>query len=116
MIGIYKITNKNNGKIYIGQSNNVEKRISEQNKTKTLLTKEEVLYYRQYYVNHTMKEVYNKFLQDKGEILKEKTFKSIIIGDVRENSIYKEVPIYKKIKKVWELNGEPVSTILESEE
>lgn len=90
--------------------------ISEQNKTKALLTKEEVLYYRQYYVNHTMKEVYNKFLQDKGEILKEKTFKSIITGDVRENSIYKEVPIYKKKKRVWELNDEPVSTISESGE
>lgn len=29
MIGIYKITNKNNGKVYIGQSNNVERRIAE---------------------------------------------------------------------------------------
>lgn len=29
MIGIYKITNKINGKIYIGQSNNIKRRISE---------------------------------------------------------------------------------------
>ena len=29
MIGIYKITNKNNGKVYIGQSDNCERRISE---------------------------------------------------------------------------------------
>lgn len=29
MIGIYKITNKQNGKIYIGQSNNIERRIKE---------------------------------------------------------------------------------------
>lgn len=29
MIGIYKITNKNNGKIYIGQSNNIERRKKE---------------------------------------------------------------------------------------
>lgn len=29
MIGIYKITNKSNGKVYIGQSDNCERRISE---------------------------------------------------------------------------------------
>ena len=29
MIGIYKITNKQNGKIYIGQSNNIERRFHE---------------------------------------------------------------------------------------
>lgn len=36
MIGIYKITNKLNGKFYIGQSNNIERRFSEhcQNKLK----------------------------------------------------------------------------------
>jgi len=28
MIGIYKITNKENGKAYIGQSNNIERRFS----------------------------------------------------------------------------------------
>lgn len=33
MIGIYKITNKENGKIYIGQSNNIERRFRE-HKTK----------------------------------------------------------------------------------
>ena len=29
MIGIYKITNNINGKIYIGQSNNIERRFQE---------------------------------------------------------------------------------------
>lgn len=29
MIGIYKITKKENGKSYIGQSNNIERRFSE---------------------------------------------------------------------------------------
>ena len=29
MIGIYKITNKENGKVYIGQSNDCERRIKE---------------------------------------------------------------------------------------
>lgn len=35
MIGIYKITNKNNGKVYIGQSNNVERRLSEHKQKRT---------------------------------------------------------------------------------
>ena len=29
MIGIYKITNNINGKVYIGQSNNIQRRFSE---------------------------------------------------------------------------------------
>lgn len=90
--------------------------ISEQNKTKALLSKEEVLHYRKYYINHTREEVYQKFLEEKGELLKKRTFEKILIGDVRENSIYKEIPIYKKSQNHWELNGEPVSTIPESGE
>lgn len=31
MIGIYKYTNKINGKVYIGQSNNIQRRITEHN-------------------------------------------------------------------------------------
>lgn len=84
--------------------------ISEQNKTKTLLTKEDVLRYRLYYVNHTCDEVYQLLLQEKGDIYKKRTFQKILIGDVRENSIYKEVPVYKKQQDKWELNGKPVST------
>jgi hypothetical protein len=48
--------------------------ISEQSKTKALLTKEEVIKYRQYYVNHTFNEVYEKFKEEKGDILKQRTF------------------------------------------
>ena len=87
-----------------------------QNKETALLTKEEVLTYRKYYVNHTAKETYGKMVSEKGEILKLRTFQKILMGDVRPNSIYKEVPVYKKSTKSWELNNEPVSTILESEE
>lgn len=36
MIGIYKITNKLDGKIYIGQSNNLERRLSEHKQSRTL--------------------------------------------------------------------------------
>lgn len=36
MIGIYKITNKENGKIYIGQSNNIERRLKEHKQPKML--------------------------------------------------------------------------------
>lgn len=88
--------------------------ISEQVKTKAVLTPEEVLAYRKYYINHTRTEVYQKFLEDKGPILKESTFRKILIGDVRKESIYVSIPIYKKSLKCWELNGEPVSTMCES--
>lgn len=89
--------------------------ISEQVKTKALLSKEEVLKYRTYYINHTRAETYNKFLEERGPIIKERTFEKILTGDVRPESIYREVPIYKKQLKRWELNGEPVSTSLGSE-
>lgn len=36
MIGIYKITNKQTGQVYIGQSNNIEKRIQEHKQKRTL--------------------------------------------------------------------------------
>ena len=35
MIGIYKITNKQNGKSYIGQATNIERRIAEHKQTRT---------------------------------------------------------------------------------
>jgi group I intron endonuclease len=90
--------------------------ISGQCKTRALLTNEEVMKYRQYYVNHTREEVYQKFLKENGNLLKKNTFIKILTGDVRNTSIYKEIPIYKKSLNRWELNGEPVSTILGSEE
>lgn len=90
--------------------------ISGQNKNKAILTKEEVLHYRTYYINHTREEVYDKFLEEKGDILKKRTFEKILVGDVRAASFYNQIPVYKKMKKCWELNGEPVSTISESGE
>lgn len=90
--------------------------ISEQNKTKALLSKEETLKYRKIYMHKTREEVYKNFILDKGGILKKRTFFKLLLGDVRKNSIYTDVPVYKKKQKIWELRGEPVSTILESEE
>lgn len=90
--------------------------VSEQVKNKSLLSKDEVLKYRTYYINHTRTETYDKLLEDRGPVMKRRTFEKILTGDVRPESIYREVPIYKKQLKRWELNGEPVSTILGSEE
>lgn len=90
--------------------------ISEQVKSKALLTVDEVLHYRTYYIEHTREEVYAKFIEEKGQILKKNTFFKILTGDVRKESIYREIPIYSKYRKRWEINGEPVSTISESGE
>lgn len=87
---------------------------SELVKTKALLTKAEVFRYRKYYRTHTRDEVYNLLISEKGPIYKKRTFEKILMGDVRDTSIYKEVPIYKKSIGIWELNGEPVSTIPET--
>lgn len=84
-------------------------------KTRASLTKEEVLKYRKYYIDHTRLEVYKKLLEDKGPILKQRTFEKILMGDVRDSSIYKEVPIYKKAQGYWELNGQPVQTSVGSD-
>lgn len=85
-------------------------------KNSKTLSNEDVLKYRQYYMNHTAKETYKKFVEDYGETLKERSFSKILTGDVRNNSSYLEIPIYSKVNKRWELNGEPVSTIHESVE
>lgn len=85
-----------------------------QNKIKALLSKEQVLMYRQYYVNHTRNEVYAKYCVDcqtSSELLKPATFAKILVGDIRPESIYNTIPVYKKSIGRWELNGEPVSTI-----
>lgn len=85
-------------------------------KEKSLLTKEEVLRYRQYYVNHTSKETYLLMCKEKGgKYLKERTFEKILVGDIRENSLYKDIPIYKKSQKKW-INNKSVQTISESGE
>lgn len=67
-----------------------------------LLTTDEVLKYRQFYVNHSMNDTYQLMCQEKGQdFLKPNTFKKIICGDVRENSIYLNIPVYKKQQKKW---------------
>lgn len=90
--------------------------VIDQSKETASLTKEEVLRYRRYYVTHSASETYELLVAEKGAIIKLTTFKKILSGDVRTNSIYNDIPVYKKSKQRWELKGEPVSTILESEE
>lgn len=76
--------------------------VSEQNKTKAILTKEEVLRYRKYYVDHTRDEVYALFLSEYGTgLLKRASFFKMLTGDVRKESIYLDVPVYKKSQKAW---------------
>ena len=58
-------------------------------------TDEEVLYYRQRYVNETAEEIYNSINVDSSL----NTFKAMLNG----NS-YKHIPIYNKKKKVWNNN------------
>lgn len=88
----------------------------ELSKQKITISKEDLLKYRKYYINHTQRQTYQLFVKERGELIKESTFSKILIGDVRENSSYKEVPIYSKKRKCWELNGEAVQTILGTEE
>lgn len=90
---------------------------STQNKVKASLTKEEVLSYRKYYVDHTREEVYTKMEKEKGQdFLKRHSFFKILTGDVRPESIYNEIPVYKKTLKSWIIEGKPVSTIPETRE
>ena len=84
---------------------------SEMNKKTSLLSSEEVLKYRTYYINHTAKETYDFMVSEKSEIMKENTFRKILTGDLKPNNSYKDIPIYKKSLKGWYLNNEPVSTI-----
>lgn len=90
--------------------------VSEQMKNKASLTLNELLEYRKYYTNHTYKEVFQLYSNqyNGNPPIKETSFRKILTGDVRLNSSYLEVPVYKKSLNRWELNGEPVSTIPES--
>lgn len=85
------------------------------NRKQNQLTPEELYDYRKYYINHTGKETYQKLLLDKGPILKENTFLKILFGDVKKNSLYSTVPVYKKKEKEWiKIDNKPVSTIPET--
>lgn len=80
-----------------------------ENGSSAVFTNEQVLNYRKKYENMTAKEIYeNEKLQDK---ITYSSFQKILWGES-----YKNIPIYKKSKKQWYLNGEPVSTISESGE
>lgn len=88
-------------------------------KEKAAISKEELFQYRKYYVEHTAKETHEKYLadnldNDKKLLVKYRTFQKILVGDIRRDSIYNDIPIYKKTQKRWEFKGEPVSTIPES--
>ena len=63
---------------------------------KPVLSPQEVYRYRCFYVYHSMKETYNKFIQEHNSGLKYNSFYKIIIGDLRPNNIYKDIPIYHK--------------------
>lgn len=81
----------------------------------SLLSDEEVLIIRKYYVDHTLQETYEKF----GKKYKSKDGFRQVLGRT-----YSYLPIYSKIKKKWFLNNKvididnynPVSTISESGE
>jgi hypothetical protein len=57
-----------------------------------LLSDKEVLEIRKYYVNHSLRECFEKF----GDKFKTKTaFRNVI------DRSYKHLPIYNKVKKMW---------------
>lgn len=83
--------------------------------SQSLYKDSEVFEIRKYYVNHSLEETYNKFGSRSAT---KDSFRGIIANS------YKHIPIYRKRKGIWTLNGKeiniddynPVSTILESEE
>mgnify|MGYP002519401990 CR=1 FL=1 len=85
------------------------------NNGNALYSDDEIMAFRKYYVNHTLQETYDRY----GEKSNSKvSFRQAI------DKTYSYLPIYKKNKKQWILNGEvidinnykPVSTISESGE
>lgn len=83
----------------------------------TVISKEDVLKYRKYYVNHSAKEVYELVKKDYGEKAPAyKTVQYILTGYGRKENYYSKIPLYSKKKKQWTIEGKPVSTIVESNE
>ena len=62
-------------------------------------TNKEVLEIRKYYVNHTLKECFEKYGRKSKSIL---SFRNLI------DSSYKNIPIYSKVKKKWQLNNNEI--------
>lgn len=77
---------------------------------------DDLIRYRQMYVSMKLSDVYDIFVVEHGNILKQQTFRKIITGDVKENSIYLSVPVYDKKRKKWIDRSKPVSTISKSGE
>ena len=81
----------------------------------SVYTNAEVFKFRQYYVNHTLKETYEKY----GSKMSKSGFRSVLDGGTFSN-----IPKYSKVRKVWLLEGKeidivnykPVSTICGSAE
>ena len=79
-----------------------------------ILTEEQVLEARKFYVNHTLQETFDKY----GQNYSKDGFRGVL------TRTYSHIPIYQKMKKQWILNNEiidinnykPVSTISESGE
>lgn len=83
----------------------------------SLFSKEEVIKYRKYYINHSASEVYKLIQEEKGEnFVSLGTVKKMLCGDGKRDNFYKNIPIYSKKQKQWLLNGAPVTTISESGE
>ena len=76
-----------------------------ENGSSAVFTNAEVLEFRKQYVTKTAKELYDLYnLQSK---ITYSSFQKILWGE----SYKIDIPVYKKSKKQWFLNGEPVSTI-----
>jgi len=88
-----------------------------QQERNSIFSKEDVIKYRTYYINHNAFEVYQQVIKDKGENFTTLgTVKKMLCGDGKNNNFYQQIPIYSKKRHRWELNNEPVSTIHESGE
>lgn len=81
-----------------------------ENSPGAIFSNKEVLDMRKMYVTKSAREIFNELNLDKRT--KFSTLNKILCG----NGYTKDVPVYKKKEKQWYLNGEPVSTILGSEE
>lgn len=88
--------------------------VSQKDKDNASISPKELFEYRKYYMDHTYKEVYIKLVQEKGKVITERSFQRILMGDVKRDSIYSTVPVYKKGPKHWELNNKLLSTIPET--
>lgn len=89
MIGIYKITNKINGKCYIGQSNDIERRWKEH---KNSFSNPNVSDYES-----KKNRAFRKYgIENFDFQVLEETCLEILTGET-----YKHLPVYKKTLKKW---------------